>query len=58
MLLRLALEENQRRLQSRLAAILDYGEEPPSRLHLATEWPRLNVGGIDALAFLLVRSLK
>jgi hypothetical protein len=39
----LCLEDNQRRLQERLWRILD-GEPAPERLHLVTEWPRLDEG--------------
>lgn len=42
----LALEDNQRRLQSRMRML---GAEFPDRMHFATEWPRANDGGIDAL---------
>jgi len=44
----LALEDNARRLQSRLRMLL--GEEPPpDGLYLETEWPRLDEGGLDKL---------
>jgi hypothetical protein len=39
----LCLEDNQRRLQERLWRMLD-GEPAPDRLHLVTEWPRLDEG--------------
>ncbi|MEP9348559.1 AAA family ATPase [Xanthobacter sp. KR7-225] len=42
----LALEDNRRRLQRRLRKIIVSGFEAPERLHLATEWPRANEGGI------------
>jgi predicted ATP-dependent serine protease len=49
----LALEDNHRRLQSRIRKLrmLDaMAHKPvPDRLHLATEWPRANEGGIDAI---------
>lgn len=44
----LALEDSELRLQSRLAKSLN-GEPAPARLHCATEWPRLDVGGLDEL---------
>jgi hypothetical protein len=44
----LCLEDNQRRLQDRLWRILD-GESAPARLHLVTEWPRLDEGGAEQL---------
>jgi hypothetical protein len=46
--LHLALEDGPRRLQKRLKALLKDGMAPP-RLSLATEWPRLNTGGLEAL---------
>lgn len=45
----LALEDTQRRLQGRLATILDDGVPAPARLHLATSWPRLDDGGLELL---------
>jgi hypothetical protein len=44
----LALEDNQRRLQSRLKKRLNGGRAPQG-LELATQWPRLNEGGLEAL---------
>ncbi len=44
----LALEDNRRRLQRRLEKLL-IGGEPPADLHMATEWPRLDEGGAEAL---------
>src|SRR5215211_1944506 len=44
----LCLEDNQRRLQERLWRVLD-GEPAPGRLHLVTEWPRLDEGADAAL---------
>ena len=44
----LALEDNPRRLQSRLKKLLPGGAAPEG-LELATEWPRLGDGGLDAL---------
>jgi hypothetical protein len=40
----LALEDNARRLQSRLRLLLN-GDQAPDGLHLWTEWPRLDEGG-------------
>jgi len=49
----LALEDNRRRLQSRINKVWQLeaqaGAPVPDRLHLATEWPRANEGGIDAI---------
>ncbi len=44
----LALEDNARRLQSRLRMLLD-GDPAPAGLNLVTEWPRLDEGGIEEL---------
>jgi hypothetical protein len=44
----LALEDNQRRLKDRLLQALQ-GRSQPDRLHIATEWPRLNAGGAEAI---------
>jgi len=44
-----ALEDNNRRLKSRLQKMAPLIAEWPERYHLATEWPRLDVGGLDAL---------
>lgn len=46
----LALEDNERRLQSRLTTLLGgFGREWPKRLQYSTEWPRANDGGVEAL---------
>lgn len=49
----LALEDNERRLQSRIKTLwrdeADYDLLVPDGLHLALEWPRANEGGIDAI---------
>jgi hypothetical protein len=49
----LALEDNRRRLQSRIRRLWQMESQArmpvPERLHLATEWPRANEGGIAAL---------
>jgi hypothetical protein len=46
--LMLALEDNDRRMASRATKLLSAGVDI-SRLHYATEWPRADRGGIDAL---------
>jgi hypothetical protein len=43
----MALEDNHRRLRKRLEKLLT--EEAPERLHIATEWPRMDEGGAEAL---------
>jgi hypothetical protein len=47
-----ALEDTQRRLQSRTTRLIGYSkEEPwPARLQLATNWRRLDNGGVDDVA--------
>jgi RecA-family ATPase len=45
----LALEDNDRRLQQRLKAVLQ-GKAAPSALIYATEWRRADAGGLDDLA--------
>ena len=43
-----ALEDNNRRLRSRIERILTQNEQAwPSRLTLATQWRRLDAGGVD-----------
>ncbi len=49
----LALEDNRRRLQSRMRML---GAEFPPAMHFSTEWPRADDGGIDALAEWLAKS--
>ena len=44
----LALEDNKRRLKSRIQKLLA-GEEAPAGLHFDLDWPRLDKGGIEAL---------
>ncbi len=44
----LALEDNVKRLRKRLKKVLD-GRAAPERMHLHTEWPRLDEGGAEAL---------
>jgi Fe2+ or Zn2+ uptake regulation protein len=45
----LALEDNERRLQSRITKLIGYAEEWPARFHYATEWPRANNGGLEKI---------
>jgi hypothetical protein len=46
----LALEDNRRRLQSRIDRISVAGSERwPERLDFAVEWPRCDAGGVDAI---------
>jgi hypothetical protein len=49
----LALEDNPRRLQSRLKKLLPAGIAPEG-LELATRWPRLGDGGLEALEAWLI----
>jgi hypothetical protein len=44
----LALEDNRRRLQGRLDKLL-MDARAPVHLHVATEWPRLDEGGVEEL---------
>ena len=44
----LALEDNNKRLQKRLTKILD-GRPAPERMHLHTEWARVDEGGAEHL---------
>ncbi len=44
----LALEDNHKRLQKRLKKVLN-GAPAPDRMHLHTEWPRLDEGGSERL---------
>jgi len=46
--LALTLEDTARRLQGRLEAMLGTSP-PPAGLHIATEWPRADQGGLEAL---------
>lgn len=43
----MALEDNQRRLQKRLTALLTDGA--PGALHMTTDWPQIDDGGDEAL---------
>lgn len=48
----LALEDNKRRLKKRLTKLLNGGLAPDG-LHIATEWPRMDEGGVEQIeAFL------
>ena len=44
----LALEDSRKRLRKRLTKVLN-GEPAPERMHLHTEWPRLDEGGAELL---------
>src|SRR5215212_9313573 len=44
----LALEDNRKRLRKRLSKVLN-GSPAPDRMHLHTEWPRLDEGGAELL---------
>ncbi len=44
----LALEDNQRRLQKRLRKLI-VDDEAPKKLHIATDWPKLDAGGLEYL---------
>jgi hypothetical protein len=43
--LQLALEDGERRMQSRMDRLLN-GSKAPEDLHIATKWPRLDLGGM------------
>ncbi len=45
----LALEDNERRLQSRITKLIGYATDWPERLHYATEWPRADAGGLERI---------
>jgi hypothetical protein len=45
----LALEDNLRRLQSRMTKLLGTQQEWPERLHFRCEMPRLSEGGLDVI---------
>jgi hypothetical protein len=45
----IGLEDNERRLHKRIAKLLPINAEWPSRFKYATEWPRANDGGIEAI---------
>jgi len=54
----LALEDNPRRLQNRLAVLKDPGTSLPSRLHLVTEFLPLQMGGMQSLLLWLDKHPK
>jgi hypothetical protein len=54
----LALEDNERRLQSRMSRILGVADEWPERFHYATEWRRAAAGGLDDIRDWVKRSEK
>jgi AAA domain/IclR helix-turn-helix domain len=54
----LALEDNERRLQSRMTRILGFAQEWPERFHYATEWRRAAAGGLDDIRDWIERSEK
>jgi AAA domain len=45
----IGLEDNERRLQRRIAKLLPSNVEWPRHFHYATEWPRANDGGLNAI---------
>jgi hypothetical protein len=45
----LALEDNERRLQSRITKLIGYADEWPERFCYETEWPRANAGGLEQI---------
>jgi AAA domain len=45
----IALEDNERRLKVRIKKILGLSNEWPEKFEYATEWPRANEGGLDAI---------
>jgi AAA domain len=45
----LGLEDNERRLQSRITRLLGFAAEWPADFHDATAWPRAQAGGLDQL---------
>jgi len=55
--LALCLEDNQRRLQTRMRQLM--GERPwPERLRFQTAWPRLDDGGLDRMAAWIAKAEK
>jgi hypothetical protein len=52
----LALEDNERRLQSRMTRILGFAHEWPEGFHYATEWRRAAAGGLDDIRDWIRRS--
>jgi hypothetical protein len=45
----LALEDNKRRLKSRLTKLLGSNDDWPASFEYATEWPKANEGGLEAI---------
>jgi hypothetical protein len=45
----IGLEDNERRLQKRIAMLLPSNVEWPRQFHYATDWPRANDGGLKAI---------
>jgi AAA domain len=45
----LGLEDNERRLQSRMTRLMGFAGEWPTDFHYATQWPRANDGGLDQI---------
>jgi hypothetical protein len=45
----LGLEDNERRLQSRMTRLMGFAAEWPRDFHYATQWPRANAGGLDQI---------
>lgn len=50
-----SLEDNPRRLQQRIQELHAPGEPWPELLHLVTEWPRFDAGGVELLAEIVER---
>ena len=48
----LALEDNERRLRTRLSKVLT-GSTAPDNLHIHTQWPHFDEGGVEALGYWL-----
>src|SRR5215470_7271056 len=42
----LGLEDNERRLQSRMTRLMGFAAEWPADFHYAVQWPRANAGGL------------
>lgn len=53
----LALEDGPQRMQERLALMLG-DNQPPESLHIVTEWPRMNEGGLEMLDQFLTEHKK
>jgi hypothetical protein len=45
----LGLEDNERRLQSRMTRLMGFAAEWPADFHYAVQWPRANAGGLDQI---------